>query len=272
MIASSGAVRRHQPRGLTILHEDRDILVVDKAPGLLTIATATARERTAYHLLTDYVRKGNTKARARIFIVHRLDRDTSGVLVFAKTPQAQRHLQDHWADAEKKYLAVVYGRLSPKTGILTSYLAENAAHRMYSTPNPALGRLARTAYTVLQETPAFSLLEITLLTGRKNQIRVHLAERGHPVVGDKKYGRPNESRQRLALHAWSLAFNHPFTGRRLTFTTAVPANLARLLGVPPARRGGSGLPVSAWLPDERRLGRVPRGTRGPRKKTVVNKA
>ncbi|MCX6995838.1 MAG: RNA pseudouridine synthase [Kiritimatiellaeota bacterium] len=230
MIERSSAARRHQPRGLTILHEDRDILVVAKAPGLLTIATETSQDRTAYHLLTDYVRKGNAKARARIFIVHRLDRDTSGVLLFAKTPQAQRQLQDHWADTEKKYLAVVHGRLSPKTGILTSYLAENAAHRMYSTPDPARGQLARTAYQVLKETPAFSLLEITLLTGRKNQIRVHLAERGHPVVGDKKYGQTHESRQRLALHALSLTFNHPFTGRRLTFTAAVPAHIARWTG------------------------------------------
>ena len=230
MTANRGAARRHQPRGLTILHEDRDILVVDKAPGLLTIATETTRDRTAYHLLTDYVRKGNAKARARIFIVHRLDRDTSGVLLFAKTPEAQRQLQDHWADTEKKYLAVVHGHLSPKAGMLTSYLAENAAHRMYSTPDPVRGQLARTAYRVLGETRAFSLLEITLLTGRKNQIRVHLAERGHPVVGDQKYGRPPESRQRLALHALSLAFNHPFTGRRLAFAADVPAHFARLMG------------------------------------------
>ena len=221
---------RHQPQGLTILYEDRDILVVDKAAGLLTIGTRNERTKTAYYRLTDYVRKGYAKSRNRIFIVHRLDRDVSGVLVFAKTPAAKKALQDRWEEAEKKYLAVVHGRTVDKAGVIATYLAENSAHVVYSTTDPRKGKLSRTAYRVLKETRAFSLLEIALLTGRKNQIRVHLAESGHPVVGDRKYGEEDRAHKRLALHAWLLSFNHPSSGKRMTFEAAVPAHLGRLVG------------------------------------------
>jgi len=227
-------MKRHQPKGLVILYEDRDIVVVDKAAGLLTIATDDERTRTAYHLMTDYVRKGCNKSRERIFIVHRLDRETSGVLVFARTEKAKRTLQGNWDNTEKHYLAVVHGILMKKEGTITSYLAENAAFRVYSTTNPAQGLLSHTAYRVRQETRNFSLLDITLLTGRKNQIRVHFAEQGYPIVGDRKYGDKNDSHRMLALHARSLAIHHPFNGKRMTFEAEVPAHFERL--VPPVSR------------------------------------
>jgi RluA family pseudouridine synthase len=222
------AGKRHaRIEGLTILHEDRDIIVVNKAPGLLTIATDNDRTRTAYHLLTDYVRKGTSRSRERIFIVHRLDRDTSGVLVFARTEEAKRKLQDNWESVEKHYLAVVHGSMPRKEGVITSYLAENSALRVYSTPDPAKGLLSKTAYRVLRESSGFSVLDITLLTGRKNQIRVHLSEQGHPVVGDRKYGPAGGPGRFLALHALSIAIHHPFTGDRVTFEAAPPPHLAR---------------------------------------------
>jgi RluA family pseudouridine synthase len=229
---------RGQPRpaaqrrlgGIVILYEDRDILVVDKPAGLLTIGTETEKSRTAYWILTDYVRKGCARSRKRLFIVHRLDRDVSGVLVLAKTVTAKLRLQERWQDNAKKYLAVVHGRLASREGTLTSYLAENQARVVYSTSDPARGRLSRTAYTVLREAGAFSLLDITLLTGRRNQIRVQFADEGHPVAGDRKYGRRNDGLKRLALHARSLTLNHPASGRRLRFEAAIPAHFARWIG------------------------------------------
>jgi tRNA pseudouridine32 synthase/23S rRNA pseudouridine746 synthase/23S rRNA pseudouridine1911/1915/1917 synthase len=218
------------PHGLALLHEDRDILVVDKPAGLLTIGTERDKARTACYILTDYVRKGCARSRNRVFIVHRLDRETSGVLVFAKSEEAKLRLQGAWSETEKKYLAVVHGRCPKNAETITTYLAENKAHVVYSTPDAARGKLARTAYQVLKQTRAFALLEVNLLTGRKNQIRVHLAGIGHPVVGDRKYGRPQESYSSLALHAWSISFGHPFSGQRMTLVAKVPAHFHKLVG------------------------------------------
>lgn len=223
--------RRHAPKGVEIVYEDRDILVVDKAPGLLTIGTDRERERTAYRHLTDYVRKGNSKSRKQIFIVHRLDREVSGLLVFAKTYEAKEYLQTHWDAVEKIYLAVVHGHTAHKSGFVESYLTENAAHVVHATSNTRAGKLARTEYTVVKETKLFSLLEVRLVTGRKHQIRVHLADSGLPIVGDKKYGRGDDREyRRLALHAQSLCFTHPFTGNRVEFRTEVPKYLTMLMG------------------------------------------
>ncbi|MGH7929642.1 MAG: RluA family pseudouridine synthase [Candidatus Binatia bacterium] len=218
------------PRGIVILHEDRDILVVDKPAGLLTMGTDSDKTRTAYFVLTDYVRKGYSKSRNRIFIVHRLDRETSGILVFAKTIEAKLSLQNQWKETEKKYLAVVHGQCDKKTETITTYLAENKAHFVYSTSNTTKGRLARTAYKVLKETKDFALLEIELLTGRKHQIRVHLAGIGHAVVGDQKYGKQDRGRARLALHASSISFKHPYSGQQLTFEAKVPVYFHQLVG------------------------------------------
>lgn len=214
--------KKFEPKGITILYEDRDILVIDKVGGLLTMRDGKAPENTAHALLNDYVRRGNPKSRNRIYIVHRLDRETSGVLVFAKTETAKRYLQDEWQHFRKKYFAIACGHLPEKEGVITSYLAENSAHKMYSVANPTQGKLAQTGYRVLQENAAFSLLEIDLLTGRKNQIRVHLADKGCPVAGDAKYGPKEKSFKKLTLHAASLTLTHPHTKEPVTFTSLIP--------------------------------------------------
>lgn len=216
-------------RGLVLLYEDRDILVVDKPPGLLTIGTDAERSRTAYFIVTGYVRKGRARSRNRVFIVHRLDKETSGVLVFAKNEEAKHRLQGQWEETDKKYLAVVHGKCRKSSETITSYLAENKAHVVYSTRDPAKGKLSHTAYRVLKQTKDFALLELSLITGRKNQIRVHLSDIGNPVVGDTKYGE-RDGYERLALHAQSISFNHPFSGKRLTFKAAVPGYFHKLVG------------------------------------------
>jgi len=218
------------PGGLAILHEDRDIVVVDKPAGLLTISTDREKSRTAYFLLTDYVRKGVAKSRNRIFIVHRLDRETSGILIFAKNEEAKFRLQSQWQDTKKQYLAVIHGHCEMRAQTITTYLTENQAHGVYTTADTRKGKLSHTAYRVLKETREFSLLEIELLTGRKHQIRVHLAGIGHPVVGDDRYGKEPKRRQRLALHARSISFKHPFSGEALTFTTKTPMFFHTLVG------------------------------------------
>jgi len=179
--------------------------------------------------LNEYVRRGNQKSRNRVFIVHRLDRDTSGVIVFAKNENAKRTLQEEWKGFEKKYYAVVHGTLPEKEGVISSSLAENRNHKVYSVADPKKGKLARTGYKVLRESTKYSLLEIDLLTGRKNQIRVHLSDKGYPVVGDKKYGVKEKGIKRLALHAASLTLVHPFSKEKMTFTTLVPAYFESLI-------------------------------------------
>ena len=230
MISAGPTSPRNLPRGLALLYEDSDILVVNKPAGLLTMATDSEKTRTAYFILTEYVRRGHRRSRNRIFIVHRLDRETSGILIFAKTIEAKLHLQQHWDTTEKKYLAVVHGRMEKETEVISSYLAENKAHLVYSTSDRSKGRLARTAYRVLKQARDFALLEVDLLTGRKHQIRVHLSDIGHPVVGDTRYGKENRGHRNLALHARSLSVTHPFTGKRLTFEAAAPAYFKQLIG------------------------------------------
>ena len=220
---------RRLARGLEILYEDKEILVVNKPAGLLTVGTETNKSRTACYILTDYVRKGCLKSRNRVFVVHRLDQWTSGVLVFAKSEEVKLRLQAEWKDTGKKYLAVVYGTPAKKEDTITSYLAENKAYVVYSTSDAAKGKLARTAYKVLKETKEFSLLEISLLTGRKNQIRVHLADVGHPIVGDRKYGKAGDTHRRLALHSRSISFKHPAGGKQMTFEARAPAYFSRLI-------------------------------------------
>lgn len=214
--------KKHEPKGLTILYEDQAIIVVNKTNGLLSVSTDREKEKTAHFLLNAYVKKGNTRSTNRVFIVHRLDKDTSGVLVFAKNEKVKRSLQDNWAEFNKKYFAVVHGKLNDKEAIITSYLAENKVHRMYSVKDPEKGKLAKTGYKVLKASGKYSLLEIKLFTGRKNQIRVHLSEKGHPVVGDKMYGIPDKGMKRLGLHAASLTISHPLTNENMTFETEVP--------------------------------------------------
>ncbi|MDD2539876.1 MAG: RluA family pseudouridine synthase [Desulfuromonadaceae bacterium] len=222
--------KKYQPKGLAVLHEDKDIIVVEKPCGLLTMGTERDKSRTVHTILNEYVRKGDPRSRNRVYIVHRLDRETSGILVFAKSEAAKNFLQEHWQETEKHYLTIAYGSVAPKTATISSYLTENSAFTVYSTTDPARGKLSHTEYTVLKEVKGFSVLEIHLLTGRKHQIRVHLSEKGHPVVGDKKYGTGHDSYGTLALHARSLSFTHPITGKRLHFTTGIPDFFTRLVG------------------------------------------
>jgi len=218
-------------KGLKILYEDKDILVVDKPEGLLTVATEREKSRTAHSLLTDYIRTGCGRSRKRLFVVHRLDRDTSGVLIFAKSEEAMLRLKDRWKETEKKYLAVVHGLCEKSSDTITTYLAEDKAYNVYSTKDSTKGRLSTTVYTVLKKTKGLSLLEVTLLTGRKNQIRVHLAGIGHPIVGDTKYGKEEDGAYpRMALHARRISFKHPFKNDRLAFEAEVPAFFATLTG------------------------------------------
>ncbi len=219
--------RRHWPRGISILHEDRDILVIDKISGLLTMGTDKVKENTAYYLLREYVKKGNRKSQNRVYIVHRLDRDTSGIILFAKTPQAKLYLQDKWHQFEKTYYAVVHGSLKEKEGLVTSYLTEDSTYKMHSTDDEKSGKLARTGYRVLRETDLYSFVEVDLLTGRKNQIRVHFSDMGHPVFADKRYG--VKEKGKLALHAAKLIITHPHSKEKMTFEAKVPEYFEELM-------------------------------------------
>jgi len=221
--------KRFQPKGLDVLYEDHDLLVVEKRNGILLVSSARDREKTAYYLLGDYVRKGNPKSKNRILIVHRMDRESSGILVFAKNEQAKRILQGQWQSYKKTCTVVVRGRLPEKKGIITSHLAENSIHKMYSVNDPAKGKFAQTAYTVVKESENYSFLEVELLTDRKNQVRVQFADKGCPVAGDKKYGVKDSSIKRLTLHMNSLTMIHPVTKQAMTFDTKVPGYFYSLL-------------------------------------------
>ncbi len=222
--------RKARSRGrFQILHEDQDLLVICKEPGLLTMSYKGDRNPTAERLLTAYLRKGSNRSWLRAYTVHRLDRETSGLLIFAKSEAVQQKLKGNWQAVEKHYTAVVHGSIAEKSGKFASYLAENEDQFVYSTPDAAKGRWSETLYRVVQETPRFSLLDITLLTGRKNQIRVHLAEAGYPVAGDAKYGRKRDRIARMALHARTLSFPHPHDGRRMVFEAPVPAAVLGLV-------------------------------------------
>jgi 23S rRNA pseudouridine1911/1915/1917 synthase len=220
-------IRRQQPSHFSrirILFEDATILVVDKPAGLLTIATDREKERTLYAFLFD--RAKSRRPPERIFIVHRLDRDASGLLVFAKTPDAKGFLQEQFRNrkAGRIYRAVVEGRVLDDSRTIKSYLAENRARRTYSTPDAKMGKHAVTHLRVLQRSLRRTLLELELESGRKHQIRVHLAELGHPILGDKVYGSTDYSLNRLALHAERLVFKHPVTAEQQQFDSPTPSS------------------------------------------------
>jgi 23S rRNA pseudouridine1911/1915/1917 synthase len=213
--------------GVHILHEDDDLIVIQKEAGLLSISTDKAEELTAYRQLSEHVKSHNAKN--RIYVVHRLDRDTSGVMMFAKNEKAQQSLQNSWQDAvlERTYIALVEREVKKPEGTITSWLKENKAMVMYSSQSPDDGQLAITHYKVIQTNRDFSLLEVNLETGRKNQIRVHMKDIGHPIVGDKKYGSKSTAIGRLGLHARILAFQHPTTGKALRFESKIPEKFLR---------------------------------------------
>lgn len=220
---------KHQPRGFRILHEDPDVIVGNKAPGYLTVAAKWESENTVHGALNRYVQKGNPRSRACVHVVHRLDQATSGVLIFAKTEDVQHYLKDNWKTTLKTYYAIVHGILEKKTGTIQSYLTQDEDYVIHSSAKDDGGKLAVTEYKVLKETGKFSLLEVNLLTGRKNQIRVHMADEGHPIVGDNKYGNPETKFRDLYLHSSTLEFTHPFRAKRMQFTAPVPAYFRNLV-------------------------------------------
>ena len=213
------------PPGLAILHEDDDVIVVVKSHGLLTVATERERETTAQAYLNAYLKE---KGGERIHVVHRIDRETSGTLVFAKNFAAREALKEKFAahDVERVYIAVIEGELDPPKGTIRSHLRERKDLRMESVEAHPDAKLAVTHYRTIESNGAYSLLEIRLETGRKNQIRTHLAEAGHPVVGDRMYGSTVNPLGRLGLHAKVLGFDHPRTGKRLVFTVPVPKSFS----------------------------------------------
>ncbi|MBM7569732.1 RluA family pseudouridine synthase [Aquibacillus albus] len=210
--------------GLTIVYEDKEILVIDKESGLLSIADDKEKQLTAYRQLTAYVREVNKNRNSRIFVVHRLDRDTSGLMMFAKTEKTKRTLQNDWKHmvTKRTYVALVEGKVTSPSGKVSSWLKESSTNIMYSSPKPNGGQHAVTHYNRKKFNQSFSLMELQLETGRKNQIRVHMADIGHPVVGDKKYGSTMNPVGRLCLHAKVLAFKHPVTGKVLRFESSTP--------------------------------------------------
>ena len=211
-----------QPEGLTIVFEDPYIIIIEKQAGLLSIATATEKEQTAYSILSEHVKKRDQKN--KIFVLHRLDRDTSGVMMFAKSEKIQQLLQNAWKEAvlERSYVAVVEGLVTKEQGTITSWLTESKAFIMYSSRTPNDGQKAVTHYKVLKTNKNYSLLEVNLETGRKNQIRVHMKDIGHSIIGDKKYGATKHPIGRLGLHARVLAFTHPVTGEEVRYETDIP--------------------------------------------------
>jgi len=214
------------PAPLRLVHEDDDILVVDKPSGLLTIATEREREHTAYRLLRDWVARRGA-ASSRLFIVHRLDRETSGLIVFAKSVAAKQHLQAQFAarTAERVYVALAEGVVRQAEGSLISRLVEDRALRV-RTAERGGGREAITRYRVLERHRAATLLELRLVTGRRAQIRAQLAAAGHPIAGDRQYGGRTDPLRRLALHATRLAFVHP-RGGRVSFDSRMPPAFTR---------------------------------------------
>ena len=211
-----------------VLYQDAHILVIDKPSGLLTVSTEKEKEKTLYFQLNEWLKVSDTDHRARVFIVHRLDRDTSGLLVFAKDAETKQRLQKEWEHCGKRYYAVVEGR-PPQEDTLRSYLAQNKAMKVYSTEKGDESKLAVTQYQVVRSNEWYSLLDIVPNTGRKNQIRVQLADIGHPVAGDEKYGAKSNPAHRLALHAYELSFKHPVTGKKMSFKSPLPVQLSNIV-------------------------------------------
>jgi 23S rRNA pseudouridine1911/1915/1917 synthase len=215
--------------GILVRHEDPYLLVVEKPAGLLSIAGTDADEKTAYSLLTSHVRRGDAQNRERVWIVHRLDRDTSGLMLFAKSEAAKLELQRGWDAVEKKYFAVVEGAPQQATGRIESFLDESNPLKVYVAPESETTRRAVTRYRVVKKGRSTTLVELTLETGRRHQIRVQLAAAGCPIVGDKKYGAATNPIKRVALHATGLRFVHPVTRKEMVFTSPLPGDLGELV-------------------------------------------
>lgn len=220
---------RFYNRRLKIVYEDDDIIVVNKGYGLLSMGNDKVKDGTAYSILKEYVKW--VDPRRKIFIVHRLDRDTSGLMMFAKNVQAKEAMQHNWNNMvlNRTYVAVVEGNVENDEGTIRTYLAENSKYEVYVTENPEEGQLAVTRYKVLRRKNGYTLMELELDTGRKNQIRVHTKHIGHPIAGDRRYGAKSSPIHRLALHARTLRFAHPATRREMDFSTPIPASFLKMV-------------------------------------------
>ncbi len=223
------SIERH---GLKIIYLDDDVVVVDKRAGLLSMGSEGEKERTAHRILNEHLKALTKSPEQQAFIVHRLDRGTSGLMLFARSRATQAALQENWKTVTKKYLAVVEGVPAKTEGTLRDNLVERKSLRMHRVELG--GELAITHYRTLRTGRGSSIVEFTLETGRKNQIRVQIAGLGHPIVGDHKYGAATDPARRLALHSSELKFRHPVTGASLEFRSAMPTRLLALL----AARGG----------------------------------
>jgi len=219
--------RQTESSVIEIIYEDKWLIIVNKPSGLLSIATRDEKRETVYSYLSDYVKKQGREN--KIFIVHRLDRETSGLLLFAKNEKIKRTLQDSWNDSiiERTYVALVEGQVQKQEGVISSFLYEDRSFIMHSSADSSKGQKAVTRFKVLKSNMSWSLLEINLETGRKNQIRVHMQDIGHSVAGDKKYGAKTNPVKRLALHAMNLSFIHPVSNEKMVFETAIPKPFAK---------------------------------------------
>ena len=213
---------------LDIVYEDPYLLIIDKHPGLLSMSN-NSRQQTVQTVLNHYLEKGG--GRNTLHLVHRLDRDTSGLMVYAKDVQTQQSLINGWQQlvTDRRYIALVEGELENSRGRIQSWLTEDKRFITHSSPVDNGGKLAVTHYEVMASLNGYSLVECELETGRKNQIRVHMADLGHPIVGDHKYGSENDPIRRLGLHAYMLCFVHPVTGKHMRFETPVPALFEKCL-------------------------------------------
>lgn len=221
-------VTSNVPRELKIVHIDEDIIVLDKPPGILSVATSREKRKTIYSMLNDYVKTEDPDN--RIYVVHKLDRETSGLMVFARSEDIKEKMQKCWRDAEKRrvYVAVVEGNVDPEEGRVTSWLTESSAFVVYSSKNSKAGKRAVTGYRKIDGNGEMSLVEITSETSRKHQIRVHMQDIGHSIVGDKKYGAKANFMGRMALHARILSFIHPGSGERCRYDSGVPRKFVQL--------------------------------------------
>lgn len=206
---------------LRIVYEDADIIVIDKRNGLLSIGTDKEQKRTAYYILSDYVKEQHPDN--KIFVVHRLDRETSGLMMFAKSEEIQEQMQRGWHKLvlDRRYVAVIEGTLPHNEGVIDAPLTQDRNHKMWVT-RPGEGEDATTYYTTLRSGKEYSLVDLRLVTGKKNQIRAHLEWKGTPIAGDKKYHAKTNPAGRVCLHAYKLSITHPTTGQELHFDTRIP--------------------------------------------------
>lgn len=230
VIVSYNRIAKHQRKDLPIIYEDNDIVAINKPSGLLSIASDREKGRTAYRLISDYVTQKDRNA--RIFVVHRLDEDTSGVLIFAKNFETKEALQNNWQDIVKKrgYYAIVEPNDIPEKGHLENYLAtDEVTFNVYVTKDKKKGKLCITDYKKITTNKKYALLDVNISTGRKNQIRVQLGHQGYYIIGDDRYGDPSNPIKRLGLHAYELDFTNLLTHKAYKLNCPIPPSFKKLM-------------------------------------------